>query len=160
MRDLGTSRKLRPLEPLGCRNIRPRSDGRRRHVGSIVEDEMPSPIPERLDVAQTDVLKLDPGLFASNSFRGVLRVLLVHEEIVREEPSSLAIVSSHVAILHKEDLAPGEEGDIRNEFVNRASAFHISNPDLEWASRPGSRKLPRVRMSDVSGSVPAGTIRS
>src|SRR5438309_6803874 len=103
---------------------------------------MPRPIPERLDVAQTHVLKLDTGVFPSNSFRGVLRVLLVHEEIVREEPSSLAIVSSHVAILHKEDLVPGEEGDIRNEFVNRASAFHISNPDLEWASRPGSRKLP------------------
>src|SRR6266566_521429 len=121
---------------------------------------MPGPISEGLNVTQADVLKLDTRLFPSDSFRGVLRVLLVHEDIVREEPSSLAIVSSHVAILHKEDLTPGEEGDVRNEFVNRASAFHISNPNPEWASRPGSRKLPRVRMSDVSGSVPAGTIRS
>ena len=92
---------------------------------------MPSPIPERLNVAQTDILKLDTGLFPSNPFRGVLWVLLVPEEIVREEPSSLAIVSSHVAIFHKEDPAPGEEGDVRNEFVNRASAFHISRPDPE-----------------------------
>src|SRR5439155_3915517 len=90
VRGFGTSRKLPPLEPLACRNIRPRFDGRRRQVGSIVEDEMPSAIPEGLHVAETDVLKLDTGLFPSNSFRGVLRVLLVHEEIVREEPSSLA----------------------------------------------------------------------
>src|SRR5437879_12603934 len=121
---------------------------------------MPGRVIEGRDGGQTDVPKRGTGVFPGNSFRGVLRVLLVHEEIVREEPSSLAIVSSHVAILHKEDLAPREEGDVRNEFVNRASAFHISNPDPEWASRSGSRKVPRVRMSDVSGSARAGTIRS
>src|SRR5437879_8032099 len=106
---------------------------------------MPGPVPEGLDVAQTDVLKLDTGVFPGNSFRGVLGVLLVHEEIVREEPSSLAIVSSHVAILHKEDLASGGEGDVRNGFVNRASAFHISSPDKKWVSDSGSTELRRVR---------------
>jgi len=111
-------------------------------------------------MTQTDVLKPDTGLFPSNPFHSVLRVLLMPEEIIREEPSFLAIVSSHVAIFHKKDPAPGEEGDVRNEFVNRASALHISSPDTKWASHSGSRKLPRVRMSGVSGSARAGTIRS
>src|SRR6267143_3964618 len=97
-------------------------------IGSIVEDEVPSPVPKGFDVAQADVIKSDAGLFAGNPFHRVLRMLFVREEIVREEPSSLAIVSCHVAILHEKDLAAREDRDIGNEFVNRASAYHASRP--------------------------------
>ena len=111
-------------------------------------------------MAQADVPKTNAGLFPSNALRRFFWMFLMREEIIRDEPSLLAIVSCEIAILYKEYLATSEYCNIGDEFVNRASAFHGLCPSSERESVSDSRKLLKVPAIGLSGCVRAGTIRS
>src|SRR5437867_8806217 len=121
MRDLGRRRETAEVEPLHRYHVVALPHrGPPDRVRAVVEDEVPRPVAERLDESKAGARDIEAELRFSYPHGGVIGMLEVLQEIVRKEPPGLPIVHRRVAVLHHQDVALRDHGDVRDELVGFA----------------------------------------
>ena len=114
------------LEPLSGGDVRSEVGlARLGEPSGEVEDQVPGPIAERLDLAQFERRRFDPQLLAHDAGGGIRRVLQMSQVVVGQEPARLTVVLRRVLVLDQHDAVAGVQRHIGDQLVDSALHRHL-----------------------------------